>query len=182
VREIAELTGIGKSRVATILVENDETVAPAPAPTVPPKRPPPGSPRKPPPAPTPAPAPTVPPKMPPPALPPVVGTTPIDAEGTPLEIARSLLESLVDSIMTLEADSPRLNQARAEARQNVKLIALLEREAASKETPEDVERRRRREDGETRREIEQYVAQAEREAEEQGLCVHCGQAIPPRAA
>jgi hypothetical protein len=53
-------------------------------------------------------------------------------------------------------------------------IDALESRLAEKETPEDAERRRRAEDGETRKEMLQYVEQAEREADERGVCVTCG--------
>lgn len=109
----------------------------------------------------------------------------INPEGTPLEVMRSLLASITDTIARLPPDSPRLNPARAEARALTKAIAALEKEQAAKETPEEAERRRRREDAETRIEIERYVAQAEAEAARardgapHGVCVTCG---APRAA
>jgi hypothetical protein len=102
-------------------------------------------------------------------------TTPIDASGDPITIARELLAETTVRLAELSADSPRLNGARSEARALTKLISALERErAAGVESPEELERRRRVEDGETRAEIERYVLQAEREAAARGVCVHCG--------
>lgn len=102
---------------------------------------------------------------------------PIDPSADPLDIMRALLASATDTIAKLRADSPRLNPARAEARALTKAIAALEKERSGAETPEELERRRRREDAETRSEIEQYVLRAEREAAAKGVCVHCGQAV-----
>ena len=62
----------------------------------------------------------------------------------------------------------------AVARPITKAIAGLERERAAKETPEQLERRLRREDAETRKRIEMYVEQYEAEAAEAGKCLWCG--------
>lgn len=102
---------------------------------------------------------------------------PIDTDGDPLDIARAMLAANMAQVATLKADSPRLNPARAEGRALLKLVAALETERGALPTPEEVERRRRREDAETLKEIEQYVRQAERDAAAKGVCVHCGQAV-----
>jgi hypothetical protein len=102
----------------------------------------------------------------------------IDADGDPLDVMRALLANTTKAISTLPLDSPRLGPARAEARAITKAIAGLERERAGKQTPEELERRRRREDGETRQRIERYVLEYEREAEARGVCVHCGRGVP----
>lgn len=116
------------------------------------------------------------------AAPPPVPTTPkteIDPEADPLTIARGLLQRHVEDMGALKADSPRLNQAKGEARQLTKLIQAIERQVAKEETPAQAEERKRREDGETRREMLEYVEQAEREAARPredapfGVCVRC---------
>lgn len=89
--------------------------------------------------------------------PPAAGT--IDATGSPLSIAREMLEGLSLALVGLATDEPAYVRLSAEARQCTKLIAALEREAAGEETAEELARRRRREDGATRREIEKYVDQ-----------------------
>ena len=157
VREIAETLGLGKSQLAAALADEDPAAVVA---------------------------------TPKPAWRPRASKRPredtgeqlaplpqIDAEGDPLAIMRALLASATHTIANLLPDSPRLNPARAEARALAKGIAALERERAAIETPEELERRRRREDGETRREIEQYVVQAEREASAAGVCLWCKQQI-----
>jgi len=98
----------------------------------------------------------------------------ISADGTPVEIARALLGGALRQVASLPDDSPRLTAARESARAATKLVAWLESQVARQETPEEVARRRRREDGETLTMIEQYVVQAERIAEEAGVCVRCG--------
>jgi hypothetical protein len=113
------------------------------------------------------------------AAPPPPTAPGIDAQGDPLAIMRELLASATAALAGLPPDSPRLNPARAEARALTKAIAALEKERASVETPEEVVRRRRREDGETRQRIERYVLEHEEEAAAKGVCVHCG---APRAA
>ncbi len=85
---------------------------------------------------------------------------PLDPEATPLEMARALLGSISRSIAKLPASSPRLNQARGQLRQTVKLVAELERELARDATPQEAERQRRIDDGDTRKAIERYVNQA----------------------
>ena len=108
------------------------------------------------------------------------GSDAIDATGTPLEILRSLLANAKSAIAAIPSDSPRLNGARSAALAITKAIAGLERASKEAETPEEVERRRRREDGARRLEVERYVAQAEREAARprpgapHGVCVTCG--------
>jgi hypothetical protein len=111
-------------------------------------------------------------------LPPDAGAE-LDADGTPLEVMRGLLASATKAVKTLDPASPRMNQARTEARALAKAIDALESRLAAQETPEDAERRRRAEDGETRKEMTQYVEQAEAEAEARGVCVTCGVAKPP---
>jgi hypothetical protein len=61
-------------------------------------------------------------------------------------------------------------------------VAALEAARAGVETPEQAEARRRREDGETRLEVERYVARLEDEANARGVCVHCGQRLPTGGA
>jgi hypothetical protein len=106
----------------------------------------------------------------------------VDAEGTPLEVARQLLAKATNALHKLDADSPRRNPAATECRNLAKMIAALEKQAGEKETPESIERRRRQADHETRREILQYVEQAEARAAEprpgapHGVCVTCGAA------
>lgn len=99
---------------------------------------------------------------------------PIDAAEDPLVIARAMLDRLGRDMASLRADSPRLNPARAQSRQFLKLISELEKARAKVETPEQAAERKRREDAETRRAIEQYVVQYEREAAAAGVCLHCG--------
>lgn len=103
---------------------------------------------------------------------------PIDPDEDPLVIARKLLARNTRSIERLPADSPRLNPARAESRALLKLISALERERAREETPEQAAERKRRDDGDTRKEIEQYVSQAERKAIAEGVCLWCHQRLP----
>ena len=86
----------------------------------------------------------------------------IDPKAPPLEQARQLVEEAATSLARLPASSPRVNQTRQALRQAIKMLADLERERAQakEETPEEAERRRQRDDGETRLEIERYVDQA----------------------
>ena len=108
----------------------------------------------------------------------------IDAAGTPLAVMRGLLASASRTIRQLPPDSPRLNPARAEARALAKGIDALESRQAALETPEEAERRRRADDGETRAAILRHVERAEAEAAAprlgapHGVCVTCG---APRA-
>ncbi len=103
----------------------------------------------------------------------------IDCSAPPLEVARALLQQATGAIAKLKVDSPRLNPTRTLALNLTKFVDALEaREAAGKETAEELEQRRRREDGETRREIEVYVQQAEAEAHARGVCITCGQGVP----
>lgn len=168
VREIADATGISKSSVAKILLEVEDAAS-AKVDTPPAKV------DSAPAAPAPAKAAA---KVDTP--PPASAIVKIDPNADPLTIARGLLQKHVLDMAELEADSPRLNQAKGEARQLTKLIQALEASAAKEESPEEAERRLRREDGETRREMEVYVLQAEteatrpREGAPHGVCVTCG--------
>lgn len=95
--------------------------------------------------------------------------------GTPaLEVMRRLLDDVVATLQVLPLDSPRRNPALASARQLARQMASLE---VPQPSQDEVETQRRRADLETRREIERYVEQAERIAEERGVCVHCGQSL-----
>ena len=89
--------------------------------------------------------------------PPAAADEPIDADGPPLDVLRGLLAAQLKRIALLELalpDSPRLNPARQECRKLAGAIDRLDRlERAGTETPEEAEARRRREDGETRKEI-----------------------------
>jgi hypothetical protein len=98
----------------------------------------------------------------------------LDVKGDALSIARQLLDHASKTMAALRSDSPRLNPARVEARSLVKLIEHMEREKAAVETPEEAERRLRREDGETWKRIIRYVTAYEARARADGTCVHCG--------
>ena len=102
---------------------------------------------------------------------------PIDANGDPLAFARGLRRALADVMAELDPDSGPYVKLSAEARQVNRQIAALEAARAGEETPEEAERRRRREDGEVRREMLQYVEQAERQAARLGICPHCEQPL-----
>ena len=109
-----------------------------------------------------------------PAPTPPVNALSIDVEGTPLELARSLIARASADLGAMAADSPRRNPAIAQLRGLTRMLADLERASAAKETPEEVERRRRREDGETLKMILWSVERAEKEAAKRGVCIHCG--------
>ncbi len=111
------------------------------------------------------------------ARPPPVLPVPIDADADPLTIMRALLKHATKTMTELDSNSPRLTQVRADARALATRIQMMEKELASKETPDEVTRRLRKEDGETRRTIERYVLAAERKAEAAGVCIHCGQKV-----
>lgn len=165
-------------------------LAPAPLPAVPPPTAP--APRRraaaKPKAPTPR-APASEPVAPPPGVAagfsPAPATPPIDVDGDPLDIARAMLAANMAQVANLAIDSPRLNPARAEGRALLKLVAALEEARGKVETPEEAERRRRREDAETRKRIERYLLEYEADAAQPregapfGVCLHCG---APRAA
>lgn len=95
-----------------------------------------------------------------PAKPAPVAAETIDAAGTPIEIARGMLRAITETMAGLPKDSAPYAKLSGEARQVTKLIAALERDAAGEETPEERERRLRREDGETALAISRYVDQA----------------------
>lgn len=103
----------------------------------------------------------------------------LDTEGNPLMMARQLYEHTAKTIASLDTRSPRLNPARTEARALLKLINALEKNKQAEETPNEAARRLRREDGETRKRVMQYVeryestAQEPREDAPHGSCVHC---------
>lgn len=103
---------------------------------------------------------------------------PIDDAADPIEIVRDMLAQTRRTIRRLPADSPRLNPARAEVRGLIKTLAQLEAARGAQETDEEVVRRRRIADAETRLRIERYVREYEREARAKGVCLHCGQALP----
>lgn len=106
-----------------------------------------------------------------------------DAEADPLVIVRSLLKSNADVLAKLSPDSPRRNPALAESRGLVKLAELLQERRASTETPEQAVVRRRKEDAETRRELERYVSAIEESAKKPtedapfGRCIKCSQPL-----
>lgn len=107
----------------------------------------------------------------------------INAGGTPLEVMRALLAAATKTIRKLPADSARLGPRLAEARALAKGIEAIESKLAAVETPEEAERRRRAEDGETRKEIERHVLRAEAEAAAprlgapHGTCITCSKPL-----
>ncbi len=98
-------------------------------------------------------------------------------------MARAMLKSVTEDLATLDAETPAYARLHGEARQLTKLVATLEREAAGEETEEERVARLRREDGETRREVEKYVNQqlaiALRETPEapHGRCPTCAEPL-----
>jgi hypothetical protein len=122
-------------------------------------------------------------------VPPARPTPPegIDADGTPLEIARGMARAIAGQMAEMAKDSGPYAKLSGELRQVTKLIAALERDAAGDETPAEREARLRREDGETATMIDRYVAQALAEAlrvTEQaphGRCPTCEMALTPDA-
>jgi|HubBroStandDraft_6_1064221.scaffolds.fasta_scaffold333566_1 hypothetical protein len=112
-------------------------------------------------------------------------TTTIDWTSPPLELARALLRHATETIAKLEPESPRLNPTRTEARNLAGLIARLEQEQAKEATPDEAERQRRRDDGDTRKKIEQYVEQALQRAltpspaAPHGRCPTCSGTLSP---
>lgn len=101
-----------------------------------------------------------PPAAPPPPLPLLAYASGIDADGTPIDIARGMLRAITTTMAGLDRESGPYAKLSAEARQCTKLIAALESAEAGKETPEEADRRRRREDGETVLAVSRYVDQA----------------------
>jgi hypothetical protein len=113
---------------------------------------------------------------------------PIDAEGDPLDVLRALLADATATLAKLPPDSPRLSQTRESCRALVKGIAAIEEKRGAAESPDERVARLRRDDGQTRQEIEQYIAQYEREAMEpkpgapHGSCIHCSAPLTPEQA
>ncbi len=97
----------------------------------------------------------------------------LDPDASPLETARKLSDHMAATIQKLPADSPRLNPAHANVRAYLKLVAALEKEEAGEETEEQKLERKRREDRETRTQIERYVLEYEAEAAREGVCLWC---------
>jgi hypothetical protein len=115
----------------------------------------------------------------PPPLPAAGDLPPFDIEGkTPLEIARAMIARTSIELQNMPADSPRRNPAAGQLRAWTKMLADLEREAVAKESPEEAQRRLRREDKETLKMILWSVEKAEKEAAARGVCIHCQQPLP----
>lgn len=108
---------------------------------------------------------------------------PIDTAASPIAVTRALAEQLARKLAKTPEGSVAYTKLTEQLRAVAKQIASLESENAGKESPEEADRRRRREDGETVKMVNQYVDQALMEAlrpthdAPHGRCVTCGVAL-----
>lgn len=114
---------------------------------------------------------------PPPSQPEEEQVEPIDANGSPIEVLRALLAVTAGALAKLPPKSPRYNQVSTRMLAITNAIRKIEREDAKAESPEEAERRRRRESGATVERFELYVQQYEDEARAKGVCEKCGQPV-----